>query len=56
MRKPTAKPIPLPMLDGDIVLTDDDIAAMGLKEAPDDIGPSWLEIMAARQKKEVGHG
>ena len=55
MKTPIPKPAPSPMLDGDIVLTDDDIAELGLEEAPADIGPSWQEIMA-RREKEVGHG
>jgi hypothetical protein len=44
------------MIDGDIILSKAEIAAMGLEKAPADIGPSWQEIWQTRREKEVGHG
>lgn len=36
------------LLPGDQALSDQDIEEFGLQEAPDDAGPSWVEIAAAR--------
>lgn len=56
MKTPTVKPAPSRLIDGDFILSEAEIAAMGLEEAPADIGPSWQEIRQARALKEVGHG
>jgi len=38
------------LLDGDVVLTADDIIDLGLEEAPENSGPSWQEIADAKSR------
>jgi len=52
MTPPNEKPASSLLIDGDIILSDAEIAVMGLDEAPDGIGPSWQEIKQARAKLE----
>jgi len=56
MKSPTRKPAPTRLIEGDLILSEAEIAFMGLDEAPDDIGPSWQEIKQARANKEICHG
>lgn len=43
------------LLDGDVPLTQADLAELGLEEAPADAEPSWEEIADA-QRGGPGHG
>jgi hypothetical protein len=56
MKSPTVRRVPSRLIDGDIILSEAEIAIMGLVEAADDIGQSWQEIRQVRRMKEVGHG
>lgn len=52
---PTARGLGAVVLDGDSVLTQADIAELGLEEAPEEAGPSLEEIITARMGRP-GHG
>ncbi|WP_395452494.1 hypothetical protein ACHMW5_04190 [Azospirillum melinis] len=42
-----------PQVEREHILTEDDIVALGLEEAPADAGPSWDEIAEARRQRHA---
>ena len=44
------------LIPGDIILSAQEIAELGLEEAPTEIGPSNEEATVASEKREAGHG